>query len=126
MSIIHECSGNPERKGVFIMSSNLYAKLKVGLVCLVLVVLSMGGCAESQSQEHEPQDTKTSTGPVIRHDSVFYKTGPQQASPPDGTFKAGTRIEVVHKAGSYTLVRTEDGREGYVASDAIAVPKDNQ
>jgi uncharacterized protein YgiM (DUF1202 family) len=108
------------------MSSKLCAQLHVGLVCLILMVLSMGGCADSQRKEHERPDADTSSGPVISSDSVFYKTGPQQASPPDGTFKAGTRVEVIQKAGSYTLVRAEDGREGYVSSDAITVPVDSQ
>jgi len=105
------------------MSSNLYAQLRVGLVCLILMALFMGGCADSQCKEHEHEDSKTSIGPVINSDSVFYKTGPQQATPPDGTFKTGTRVEVIRKAGSYTLVRAEDGREGYVSSDAITVPQ---
>jgi uncharacterized protein YgiM (DUF1202 family) len=108
------------------MSLNLNAKLYVGLVCLALVVLFMGGCAESQREGHECSDADAGTGPVVNADSVFYKTGPQQASPPDGTFKAGTRIEVIQEAGSYTLARAADGREGYVSSDAITVPDDSQ
>ena len=29
---------------------------------------------------------------VIATDAVYYKGGPQQAQPPDGTFKAGTKV----------------------------------
>ena len=107
------------------MSSSLYATLRVGLVCLILIALLMGGCADSQ-HEHERPDVETSSGPVISHDTVFYKTGPEQATPPDGTFKAGTRIEVIQEAGSYTLVRAQDGTEGYISSAAINVPADSR
>ena len=107
------------------MSSNLYAKLRVGLVCLVLIGLFLGCCTHSQSEKHERQVAEASAVPVIRHDTVFYKTGPQQAMPPDGKFQAGTRIEVIETAGSYTLVRAEDGRQGYVSTGAIAYPRDD-
>jgi len=105
------------------MSSDLCAKLRVGLVCLVLIGLFLGCSADSQSKRHEHQGIEAGTLPVIRHDTVFYKTGPQQAMPPDGNFEAGTRIEVIETAGSYTLVRAEDGRQGYVSADAIIYPK---
>ena len=100
------------------MSSNLCAKLRLGLACLMLMGLFLG-CCNSQNKKKEPQ-------PVIRYETVFYKIGPQQATPPDGKFEAGTRIEVIEEAGSYTLVRAEDGRQGYVASDAIKYPEDSQ
>lgn len=108
------------------MWSNINAKLCVGLIYLVLMVLPSGGCANSQHQEHSVQDAKTDTGPVISYDTMFYKVGPQQAVPPDGKFEAGTRLEVIQEAGSYTLVRAEDGREGYVFSDAISQSCGNQ
>ena len=108
------------------MPSSLHESLRVGLVYLILMVLTMGGCADSRRQEHPgqdgDQDAKTSSGAFINCDSVFYITGPQQATPPNGTFKAGTRIEVIQEAGSYTLVCAQDGRQGYVSSDAITVP----
>ena len=44
--------------------------------------------------------------------------------PPDGEFKAGTKVVVLGEAGSYTLVRAEDGRQGYVTVNAVAVPWD--
>jgi hypothetical protein len=105
------------------MSSDLCAKLRVGLVCLVLIGLFLGGCTDSQSKRQEHQGVEASAVPVIRHDTVFYKIGPQQAMPPDGKFEAGTRVEVIEEAGSYTLVRAEDGRQGYVSADAIIYPK---
>ena len=106
------------------MSLDHCVKLRVGLVCLLLIGLFVGGCADCQSKKHASKDAKPGISPVISCDTVFYRTGPQQAMPPDGKFKAGTRIEVIQEAGSYTLVRAQDGREGYVSADAITVPKD--
>jgi hypothetical protein len=52
-------------------------------------------------------------------DTEHYKVGPQQAQPPDGILAAGTRVVVLEDAGSYVRVRSEDGVEGYVASDSL-------
>ena len=37
----------------------------------------------------------------------------------DGKFEAGTKVSIIRDAGSYTLVRSEDGVEAYVSSDAL-------
>jgi hypothetical protein len=47
-------------------------------------------------------------------DTAYYSGGPQQARPPDGTLKAGIKVEVIEDAGSYCRVRSEDGTEAYV------------
>lgn len=56
---------------------------------------------------------------VIIDSAVYYKGGPQQARPPDGTFEAGTKVTLVRKAGSYWIVRSERGIVAYVASGAL-------
>jgi uncharacterized protein YgiM (DUF1202 family) len=104
------------------MSSNLSVKLWIGVICFAAMGLFMGCRTHSQCNKPDGQHADPSTTPVVSHDTLFYRTGPQQAMPPDGTFKAGTRIEIIQEAGSYTLVRAQDGREGYVSSDAITVP----
>lgn len=106
------------------MSFNAYAKVWTWLICLVWAGLFVSGCAHEQSPEQPVQDVEPIVAPVISHDTMFYSSGPQQARPPDGQFKAGTRVMIIQEAGSYTLVRAEDGREGYVASDAVSVPQD--
>ena len=67
--------------------------------------------------------TRFVQGPELTHklraSSEFYVDGPQQARPPDGTLDAGTKVVILHDAGSYTRVRTEDDREVFVATDAI-------
>jgi hypothetical protein len=57
---------------------------------------------------------------VLTTAAEYYLQGPQQASPPDGTFPAGTKVTLVRDAGSYSLVRTAQGVEAYVTSDSIS------
>ena len=65
------------------------------------------------------EDRPLHTVQSIIHDAEYYLTGPQQASPPDGTFSAGTPVTVVRDAGSYSLVRSTDGIEAFVSTTAI-------
>lgn len=57
---------------------------------------------------------------VITAESEYYVTGPQQGRPPEGSFPAGTKVNVVEEAGSYVLVKSESGVEAYVAADAVS------
>ena len=56
---------------------------------------------------------------VIAFDTAYYLDGPQQARPADGTLPAGTRVALVQEAGSYAVVRVEDGQQVYVAADSL-------
>jgi hypothetical protein len=56
---------------------------------------------------------------VIAVETDYYVDGPQQGRPPDGRFTAGTRMRVLQEAGSYVLVRSPDGIEAYVSTDAL-------
>ncbi len=58
---------------------------------------------------------------VIVANTAYYKAGPQQAQPPDGTFQAGTLVSLLKSAGSYSLVRTAGGIQAYVATDSLQV-----
>lgn len=84
------------------------------------------GCSTKSSQAPnqtgEQQATKPATDSfshVIANEVEYYTTGPQQGRPPDGKFPAGTKVNIVQQAGSYTQVRSGDGIEAYVSSDAI-------
>jgi hypothetical protein len=57
----------------------------------------------------------------ITADTAYYQTGPQQMTPPDGTFRAGTKVALIRTAGSYSLVTSAAGVEAWVASEAVAV-----
>ncbi len=52
----------------------------------------------------------------------YYTTGPQQGRPPDGTLPPGTKVDILRRTGSYSLVKSADGIEGYVSSDAVRDP----
>ena len=71
--------------------------------------------APDKSTKAEPEFTH-----VVVKSTLYYKGGPQQAQPPDGTFTAGTKVRLLRAAGSYSRVRSEGGIEGYVAAKAIA------
>jgi len=99
------------------------------ILCVGLVVLSLFvGCSTESSQvpsqTSEQQAKKTDTpsdsfSHVIAAEVEYYTTGPQQGRPPDGKFPAGTKVNIVREAGSYILVRSQDGVEAYVSGDAI-------
>jgi uncharacterized protein YgiM (DUF1202 family) len=55
----------------------------------------------------------------LTRDEPYYRTSPAQATPPDGTFKAGTKVTVTENAGGYSRVVSEDGTTAYVATDAL-------
>jgi hypothetical protein len=60
---------------------------------------------------------------VIKFETDYYATGPQQGRPADGKFPAGTKISIIQKAGSYMLVQSENGIKAYVATDAVKQSK---
>ncbi len=49
----------------------------------------------------------------------YYLGGPQQARPPEGQFKPGTRVTLVRKNGSYSVVKSETGITAHVATAAL-------
>jgi hypothetical protein len=62
------------------------------LAVLVLVALAVAGCTAAGYTHRISADTE------------YYRDGPQQARPPDGTLAAGTTVRLVRDAGSYSLV----------------------
>lgn len=59
---------------------------------------------------------------VVRQEADFYKSGPQQGAPPDGTLPAGTAVKVLRQTGGYWLVESQAGVTGYVDSQSISDP----
>ena len=55
----------------------------------------------------------------------YYLIGPQQARPPEGKFKPGTRVRNVRGAGSYSQVASETGVTAFVAPAALQPIKKN-
>ncbi len=66
-----------------------------------------------------PKKTEVKVTHVIGGEEVYYLDGPQQMRPPDGKFKAGTRVELVQDAGSYSVVVSEDGIRAYVSTGSL-------
>jgi len=66
-----------------------------------------------------PQKTEVKVTHVISSEETYYLDGPQQMRPPDGKFKAGTKVELVQEAGSYSVVVSEDGIRAYVSTGAL-------
>ena len=58
-------------------------------------------------------------------EAVYYLTGPQQARPPEGKFKSGTKVKLLRNAGSYSQVQSESGIIAYVATGALKPIKKN-
>lgn len=74
---------------------------------LALVGLAAAGCG-SAGYTH-----------TVAVDTQYYRDGPQQARPADGTLAAGTMVRLVSESGSYSLVETPDRLHVYVASGSI-------
>ena len=98
----------------------------LGLAAIVLLT----GCnpRPTPPQHKQPLTTQPDTDSVtssssypavISETSVYYTGGPQQGRPPEGEFIKGTRVQVLENAGSYSIVRSADGIEAYVSTDAI-------
>ena len=96
---------------------------------LLLMVIGSIGCesrdasqGKMPSQELRGADKQKPTDSfphVLATEVEYYTTGPEQGRPPDGKFPEGTKVNVVQETGSYTQVRTENGIEAYVATEAI-------
>jgi hypothetical protein len=99
--------------------------------CLLLLAACFLGCSGGGDAVTPPPgddtgDVQARSAPAdeafthtISVDTEYYLGGPQQAQPPDGTFKAGTKVKLVEEAGSYCVVESEDGVQAYVAADAV-------
>jgi hypothetical protein len=64
------------------------------------------------------EEDETMTHEVVQ-DTPYYLTGPQQGRPPEGTFKAGTRVKLLQDGGSYARVQSEDGITAWAAKSDL-------
>jgi len=111
--------------------------MRVSSIFFLLSVLCLGCNRAEESRQKAAKDNlkqidealknfhETHKSPVLEFayiicaDTEYYTTGPQQGRPPDGKFSAGTKVKVIEKAGSYTLLRSENGVEAFVVSDDL-------
>lgn len=88
------------------------------LLSLLLMVILLG-CT------NQPPTAPTFTH-TITIDTEYYTDGPQQARPPDGRMKAGTKVTLVEEAGSYCRVKSENGVEGYITVESLEAARTNR
>jgi serpin B len=81
-----------------------------------------------RAEDHQPKHQSVGQrGPapafthVLATEAEYYTTGPQQGRPPEGRFPAGTEVELIREAGSYSLVQSADGIRAYVATGSLQV-----
>jgi hypothetical protein len=91
----------------------------------VVLALALVGCLEIRPSDPDDKPAPVVPAPlglthVVHADSVYYTDGPQQSRPPDGTFKAGTKVKLVREAGSYSLVESAGGVAAYVSTGSLA------
>ncbi len=94
------------------------------LLCVVLMVVGIAGCGVMMVDSGSPKASSAGGGSgaythVIVGDTDYYRNSPSQSSPSDGSFVKGTKVTLVRKAGSYSLVRSVDGVEAYVSTGSI-------
>src|SRR4051812_43791416 len=94
---------------------------------LIMAAIGASACTPQSSaptgQPPAQVAPNATNGYVILQDTPYFKNGPAQPMPADGTLRSGTAVTIGKKIGSYTLVRTPDGIVGYVkTSDVATVP----
>ena len=94
----------------------MIARLTQAVVLLTLVVVCCSCVAP-------PPAGESGLTHVVHVDSVYYTTGPQQSRPPDGTFKAGTKVKIIRDAGSYSQVESDGGVTAFVSTGSLAPAK---
>ncbi len=79
--------------------------------------------AQARAEPDSQLGEAPSSSSVITFETEYYTTGPQQGRPADGLFPAGAEVKILEESGSYLLVRSENGVEGYVAANAVKRPQ---
>jgi hypothetical protein len=90
------------------------------LVMGLIVALSLVGCAgngpNGDMQQYTLQITKR---------SEYFKTSPEQPTPPDGRLDEGTRVRVIQMSGEYSKIETTYGLQAWVSSFNIGPIQEN-
>ena len=82
----------------------------------------LAACAADERRTAGPTSRPTGLrddARVLRTDTPYFLTGPQQSRGADGTLAKGTRVRVLKDSGSYTLVVSDGLVEAYVATDVL-------
>lgn len=82
--------------------------MRIALSFFVVLLLSAFLHAGPQTYTH-----------VIAAETSYYLHGPQQAMPPQGKFRPGTKVIIIQDMGSYVRVKSEDGIEAAVSAGSL-------
>jgi len=76
--------------------------------------------SKGSSPKTKTDQTNTPRFPhVIAAETEYYESSPAQGRPADGKLKAGTKVIVIEKAGSYVRVKSAAGIIGFVAAGSL-------
>jgi hypothetical protein len=105
--------------------------LKLFLLGVLVLGLGLAGFGCVHRRPPDPlKAAAAAAGPALgddfrvtkRDDVPLYRSGPQQMAFPDNLLPKDTLVRVVRTRVGYSLVRTESGLLGWVASDDLGVP----
>lgn len=88
--------------------------VSICLICGVVLALFLGGCAGMQ-----PDGDIQQYNLIITKRTDFYKSSPDQPTPPDMRLDEGTRLRILNSSGEYVKIETVFGKVGWVASSDI-------
>ncbi|PIR20444.1 MAG: hypothetical protein COV45_06640 [Deltaproteobacteria bacterium CG11_big_fil_rev_8_21_14_0_20_47_16] len=92
-------------------------KLKWIVLSLFVVVL-LGSLLNAETQRGTPKPSIPYTH-VVSYETQYYLHGPQQAMPPQGKFRPGTKVIIIQDMGSYVRVKSDNGIEAAVSAESL-------
>ena len=101
-----------------------------------LISLSLAAGCSGKGGEKAPPTTMPSSGMskadvrvapmtiegathTVASEQPYYKSGPMQATPPDGMLKAGTQVKLLVPGASYSKVEIGGGATVYTSTEAL-------
>ncbi len=123
----------PGEEMLYVFREDEMSRYLVGSCCLGLAIVIAGcsgqasppasieGTADADGSFESLSSSEPETFPqVITAQAEYYTSSPAQGRPPDGSFPAGTKVRIRRNTGSYSLVRSADGVEGYIRTESVA------
>lgn len=89
-------------------------------ICGLSISLFLAGCAGMQ-----PNGDVQQFHLMVTKRADYYKTGPDQPTPPDGRLDEGTRIRVLSMNGENAKVETTYGLVVWISANNIGAAPDN-
>lgn len=84
------------------------------VICGLLLGLVLTGCAGMQENGDVSQYTL-----IVTKRTEYFKTSPDQPTPPDGRLEEGTRLRVLQMNGENAKIETTYGMQVWINANAI-------